>query len=268
MIDSHCHLAGEEFAADLNAVVGRAQAAGVTAAVCILAAGDAGESARAKDVRAAWPAARFSVGIHPHQAGQWEGRASEATETLRRGIQEQGASAIGEIGLDYHYDLSPRAIQQEIFAAQVRLARELALPVVIHTREATEDTFRILEQEGAGNVRGVFHCFTGDEAMARAALDIDFHLSFAGIVTFPRAVEIRQAARIVPAERVLAETDSPYLAPVPFRGKRNEPAHVVRVYETLAEVRGEPLDTLTTQVRANFDALFRPPLPPVPRDTP
>lgn len=256
MIDSHCHLAGEEFVADLDAVVGRARGAGLTGAVCILGAGDAAEAARARTVLEAWPAVRFSVGIHPHQAALWEGRLDDAIATVRESAQAHRACAIGEMGLDYHYDFSPRAVQQEIFAAQVRLARELDLPVVIHTREATEDTFRILRDEGGGEVRGVFHCFTGDEAMARAALDIGFHLSFAGIVTFPRAVEIRQAALIAPADRVLAETDSPYLAPVPFRGRRNEPAHVVRVFEKLAEVRREPLEAFTAQVTANFHALF------------
>lgn len=256
MVDSHCHLAGEEFASDLESVVSRATGAGLTGAVCILAAGDQAEAERAAAVRAAWPNVRFAVGIHPHQAGEWSGRLPEAIDLVRRRAQVEEARAIGEIGLDYHYDFSPREIQQELFRAQVRLARELALPVVIHTREAGNDTFRILHEDGGGEVRGVFHCFTGDEAMARAALDLDFHLSFAGILTFPRAVEIRQAARSTPADRLLAETDSPYLAPVPFRGRRNEPAHVVRVFEKLAEVRSEPLDAVTRQVTANFEALF------------
>lgn len=256
MIDSHCHLAGDEFAADLDAVVARAQDAGLKGAVCILAAGDGAEATRASAVRAAWPAVRYSAGIHPHQAGDWQGRISEAVELVRRRAGDHRACAVGEIGLDYHYHFAPREVQQELFAAQVRLARELALPVVIHTREATDDTFHVLREAGGGDIRGVFHCFTGDEAMAQAALAMDFHLSFAGIVTFPRAVDIRQAARIVPAHRLLAETDSPYLAPVPFRGKRNEPAHVVRVYEKLAEVRGEPLDVLTAQISANVGALF------------
>jgi TatD DNase family protein len=259
MVDSHCHLAGEEFTADLLDVVSRAREAGVTEAMCILAAGDDEEGARATGVRAAWPGVRFALGIHPHQAGAHAGRIDEAVALVERGLDAHQACAVGEIGLDYHYDFSPRAVQQEIFSAQVRLARERSLPVVIHTREATEDTFRILQAAGGGEVGGVFHCFTGDEAMARQAIDIGFHVSFAGIVTFPRAVEIRQAARIVPVERLLSETDSPYLAPVPFRGKRNEPAHVVRVVEKLAEVRGEPVAAVARQVRSNFEALFGPP---------
>jgi TatD DNase family protein len=256
VIDSHCHLASDEFAGDLAAVVDRARGAGLTSALCILAAGDEAETARAAAVRTAWPAIRFAVGIHPHQAGEFAGSIGRAVETVRRSLAERHACAIGEIGLDYHYDFSPRDVQQEVFRAQLRLARELRLPVVIHTREATDDTFQILAEEGSGEVRGVFHCFTGDEAMARAALAIDFYLSFAGIVTFPRAGSVRDAAKIVPADRVLAETDAPYLAPVPHRGKRNEPAYVARVIETLAEVRGAPAREVAAQVTRNFEALF------------
>lgn len=264
MIDSHCHLAGEEFAGDLDAVVARAQAAGLTGALCILAAGDAGEAGRAATVRRAWPAVRFAAGIHPHQAGELAGphqagdlagRIDAAIDTVRRSLGQHGACAIGEIGLDYHYDFSPREVQQAIFAAQVRLAAERRLPIVIHTREAADDTFRILRDDGAG-VGGVFHCFTGDESMARAALDAGFHVSFAGIVTFPRAGSIRDAAKIVPADRLLAETDAPFLAPVPYRGTRNEPAHVARVIEALAEVRGVGAADLAAATTANFDALF------------
>jgi TatD DNase family protein len=256
MIDSHCHLASEEFAGDLGAVVARARGAGLTDALCILSAGDEAEAARAADVRKAWPAVRFAAGIHPHQAGEFAGSIDRAVETVRRSLADRGACAIGEIGLDYHYDFSPRDAQQAVFRAQLQLARELRLPIVIHTREATADTFRMLDEEGAGEVRGVFHCFTGDEAMARAALDIDFYLSFAGIVTFPRAESVREAARIVPANRVLAETDAPYLAPVPHRGKRNEPAFVARVIESLAGIRGATAEDVAAQVTRNFEALF------------
>jgi TatD DNase family protein len=256
MIDSHCHLAGEEFVADLDAVVARAREAGLTTAMCILGAEDAEESARAAAVRTAWPAVRFATGIHPHHAGLFAGGLDRLVQILRSSVAREGACAIGEIGLDYHYDLSPRGLQQEVFRAQVATARELRRPVAIHTREAAEDTFRILREEGGGEVRGVFHCFTGDEAMARAALDLGFCLSFAGIVTFPRSTTLREAARISPADRLLVETDSPYLAPVPFRGKRNEPAHVARVYEVLAEARSVHIEDLTRQVTANFERLF------------
>jgi TatD DNase family protein len=256
MIDSHCHLAGEEFAEDLEAVVSRAQAAGLTAALCILAAGDEAESARAAHVSVAWPAVRFATGIHPHQAGEFAGRTAEGIDVVRRALDRHRACAIGEIGLDYHYDFSPRDVQQEVFRAQLALALERDLPVIIHTREATDDTFRLIEEVSARRMRGVFHCFTGDEAMARRAAAVDFHVSFAGILTFPRAEEIRAAAAVVPLERLLVETDSPYLAPVPHRGKRNEPAFVAEVVSHLARLRGIPPAQLAAQVGRNFDALF------------
>ncbi len=256
MIDSHCHLAGEEFAPDLDDVVGRARRGGVTGALCILAAGNDQESQRAEAVVQAWPAVRFAAGIHPHQAGDFAARTDAGIAVVRRAVQAHGACAIGEIGLDYHYDFSPRDVQQSMFRAQVELAIELGLPVIIHTREATEDTFRILREAGAGRVRGVFHCFTGDEAMARAAFELDFYLSFAGIVTFPRADAIRSAARITPVNRLLAETDAPYLAPVPHRGRRNEPMYVAQVVAKLAEIRGTLPVEVAAQVTENFNQLF------------
>jgi TatD DNase family protein len=256
VIDSHCHLADEAFEGDLEAVVERAKAAGIRSALCILAAGDAQEAARAARVRAMWPEARFSVGVHPHQARDFAA-SGKAADAVRKALAADGrAVAIGEIGLDYHYDFSPRDVQQEVFREQVRLARALKLPIVIHTREASDDTLAILRDEGGGDVRGVFHCFTGDRALARAALDIGFHLSFAGIVTFPKAAELRDVARDTPADRLLIETDSPYLAPVPHRGKRNEPAYVTRVVETIAEVRGlTPADCGAAAADA-FNKLF------------
>lgn len=256
MLDSHCHLAGEEFAADLEAVAARAAEVGVLTALCILAAEDTAEVARAAVVRAAWPGIHFATGIHPHHAGSFAGDLRRAVGTVESAIQASGACGIGEIGLDYHYDFSPRDVQQEVFRAQIRLARERKLPIIIHTREATDDTFRILEEEGEGSVRGVFHCFTGDAAMAKRALAIDFYLSYAGILTFPKAGDLREAARVTRLERVLSETDSPYLAPVPYRGKRNEPAYVARVVETLAELHGLDAGAMAAQINTNFNHLF------------
>ena len=261
MIDSHCHLADDAFAEDLESVIGRAQAAGIQGALCILSAGDTKESSAAMRVRALWPEVRFSVGVHPHKAGDFAGHIEAASAVVREGVASEGAQAIGEIGLDYHYDFSPRDVQQDVFRAQVELALELALPVVIHTREATEDTFGILRDAGA-SLRGVFHCFTGDSAMARAALDIGFYVSLAGIVTFPRAGTLREVARLVPDDRLLIETDAPYLAPVPHRGKRNEPAFVGRVAETIAGLRDVPAAALAAQVQRNFAALLMPGLGP------
>jgi len=256
MIDSHCHLADEAFESDLEGVVARAKEAGLTGALVILAAGDQAEAARAHKVREAWGAVRFATGVHPHTAGVFAERPIDAARAVVEHAKPFGACAVGEIGLDYHYDYAPRGVQQEVFAAQLATAKHLGQPVIIHTREATDDTFEILAR--AGGVRGVFHCFTGDAAMARRALDIGFHVSFSGIVTFPKAGAIREAAMLVPDDRLLVETDSPYLAPVPFRGKRNEPAHVARVVEALAALRGAIPARLAERTSLNFDGLFGP----------
>ncbi len=256
MIDSHCHLADEAFVVDLDATIGRARQAGITEALCILSAGDAAEAGRARGVAERWPAVRFATGVHPHNAGGFADRPEASADVTRGHAAAFSACAIGEIGLDYNYDFAPRDVQQAVFAAQLGLARDRQLPVIIHTREATDDTFAILKE--AGEIRGVFHCFTGDISMARRALDIGFHLSYAGIVTFPKALELRETVRIVPADRLLIETDSPYLAPVPHRGKRNEPAYVGRVLEALAELRGDAAADLDAQVTRNFVRLFGP----------
>jgi TatD DNase family protein len=258
MIDSHCHLAGEEFTPDLDAVVKRARAAGLTGALVILAAGDDAEGERAGAVKAAWDSVRFSVGIHPHQAADHAGDLDAAIRRLDVDLTGHGAIALGEIGLDYHYDLSPRDVQQEVFRRQLHLARQRNLPVIIHTREAADDTFRLLRDEGAG-LRVLFHCFTGGLAMARTALDMGAWLSFAGILTFPKAGELREVAEMVPAGRFLAETDSPYLAPVPFRGKRNEPAFVANVIEALATVRGRAAVQVARETTETFERLFHAP---------
>jgi TatD DNase family protein len=257
MIDSHCHLAGEEFAADLDAVVQRARDAGLAHALVILAADDDREFEQAQRVFGLWNAVRFSVGVHPHAAGTFADTPAAAAGLAENRIEmEPAARAVGEIGLDYHYDYAPRQVQQQVFREQIRMARRRGLPVVIHTREAEDDTFRILAEEPPGD--GVFHCFTGDRAMARRALDIGFHLSLAGIVTFPRALELKEVARLVPLDRLLIETDSPFLAPVPHRGKRNEPAFVTRVAEVLGELRGIAPEAIGEAARANFERLFRP----------
>lgn len=265
MIDSHCHLAGEEFAADLPDVVQRARDAGLSGALVILDAGDREEGVRADRVAALWPGARFAVGIHPHQAGRHAGDLDRALTDLDRDLTARAAAALGEIGLDYHYDFSPRPIQQEVFRRQLRLARARGLPVVIHTREAEEDTFALLREDGGG-LRVIFHCFTGTKTMARRALDEGAWLSFAGIVTFPRAGELRDVVKMVPSDRYLVETDAPYLAPVPHRGRRNEPAYVARVVEAIAEARGEAAAAVAARTAENFEAVMGAPgaeMPPV-----
>jgi len=262
VIDSHCHLAGDEFSGDLGAVVSRAQAAGVSGALVILGAEDEAERARAATVSAAWNAVRFSIGVHPHKAAHFTSDPDEAVRTVRRAVQSEPlARAVGEIGLDYHYDFSPHDVQRDVFRVQLQLAREMKLPVVIHTREADADTIQILRDERAGDIGGVFHCFTGDRDMAKRGLDLGFHLSLAGIVTFPRALELQEVARLVPLDRLLVETDSPYLAPVPHRGKRNEPAHVVRVAQVIADLRGTTIDAIEVATSKNFARLFHPVTP-------
>ncbi len=239
MIDSHCHLADDAFVKDLDAVIARAQAAGLTQTLCILAAENALEADRAQHLSRAWPAVRFAVGLHPHQAGQFSGRESDVVALVRGAISAMPeARGLGEIGLDYHYDFAPRDVQQMVFRLQLRLARELNLPVVIHTREAEDDTIAILREESGGLVQGVMHCFTGTRRLAEQALALGMHISFAGIVTFPKGANVREIVPFVPADRLLCETDSPYLAPAPHRGKRNEPAWVAKVAEELATLRG------------------------------
>jgi TatD DNase family protein len=259
MIDSHCHIAGPEFTVDLDDVVRRARGAGLAHAFVILAADDEPELTQAGHVAERWPDVRFSIGIHPHAAGTFAGDPAAAARQVDTAMASQPLTrALGEIGLDYYYDHAPRDVQQQVFRQQIRLARQRRLPIVIHTRDAEEDTFRILAEESAADVGGVFHCFTGDRDMARRALDIGFHISLAGIVTFPRALELREVARIVPADRLLIETDSPFLAPVPHRGKRNEPAHVVHVAEAIAGLRGTDTATIGAAALENFRRLFNP----------
>jgi TatD DNase family protein len=259
IIDSHCHLADDVFAADLDEVVGRARSAGLERALVILAAGDGKESAQARRLESAWPDVRFAIGVHPHQAHEFAAAPSSAADVVRRQFAETPrARAVGEIGLDYHYDFSPRDVQQQVFRSQVALARELQRPIVIHTREADDDTVTILKEEGRGDVTGVLHCFTGGPSLARAGLDLGFYISLSGIVTFPKSAELRETLRAVPLDRALIETDSPFLAPPPHRGKRNEPAYVVRVADALAALHGVPVEDVCRRTAANFHALFRP----------
>lgn len=257
LVDSHCHIAGPEFAGDLEAVVTRARDSGVRQALVILASEDDVELRRAHEVATVWPEVRFSVGVHPHNAGPFAANAADAAQLTSQGIAGQPlARAVGEIGLDYHYDHAPRDVQRKVFAEQIQLAQQRGLPIVIHTREAEEDTFAILTQ--AGPVPGVFHCFTGDVPMARRALDAGFHVSLSGIVTFPRATELKAVAAFVPGDRLLVETDSPYLAPVPHRGARNEPAYVNRVCAVVAELRHTTAEAVAEETSANFARLFKP----------
>jgi TatD DNase family protein len=253
VVDSHCHIDMPAFDQDRDAVVARAREAGVAD---ILIAG--GVDAEVGHHRALRVAEEFglpvSAGIHPHEAKL----ATEAIYDELKGLAREGRIvAIGEIGLDFHYDYSPRDVQREVFRRQVRLAREVGLPVIIHTREADEETAAILEEEGAMETGGVIHCFTGGEELARRALALGFYVSFSGIVAFPRSETIQAVARTLPEDRLLVETDSPFLAPPPHRGKRNEPAFVVEVARKVAGLRGDTLEAVGAASRRNFERLFR-----------
>jgi len=200
-----------------------------------------------------YPFVYATVGVHPHEARK---ATAQTFDRMRELAKHSKVVAIGEIGLDYHYDFSPRVVQREVFATQLDLAAETALPIVIHTREAWEDTLEAIRAWGSP-VRGIMHCFTGDREQARQALDLGFHLAFGGVLTFPKAEEVREAARLTPPDRLLVETDCPYLAPVPYRGKRNEPAYVAETVKRLAAVRGEVAADLAEQTARNFEEVCR-----------
>lgn len=256
MIDSHAHIDGEEYDDDRDAVVERAREAGVRA-ILNVGTGDPASGAFERAVRVAekYEGVYAAVGVHPHDAKLFD---EDAETRLRRlALESPRVIAWGEIGLDYHYDHSPREVQREVFRRQLRIARELTLPVIIHSREADHDTVQLLRDEMTGSERrGIMHCFGGGAEMAEQVLELGFMISFAGNVTFKKAEELRDVARRVPLERLLAETDCPYLTPVPFRGRRNEPARVREVVAGLAALHGletEELGRITTE---NFCRFF------------
>ncbi len=193
------------------------------------------------------------VGVHPHDAATWNEAVHVALGALAATSE---VAAVGEIGLDYHYDHSPRETQRQVFARLIALARELRKPIVVHTREAAADTLAVLEQESARDVGGIIHCFSEDRAFAERALDLGFDLSFSGIVTFKTARAVQEVAAWAPLDRVLVETDSPYLAPAPLRGRRCEPAHVVHTARRVAELRGISLEELAAATLANTERRF------------
>jgi TatD DNase family protein len=242
-LDSHCHIP----AASAADIVTEAVGAGVGTMITIGC--DRASSLEALAVAAAHPEVHATVGLHPHDATQGVDTIADLFDGPMRPV------AVGECGLDYHYDHSPRDVQRAAFAAQVAMAHERGLPLVIHTREAWEDTFAILDAEGVPG-RTVFHCFTGGPDEAERCVERGAYISFSGIVTFPGAADVRAAAAIVPLSRALVETDSPYLAPVPNRGKPNRPAWVPLVGARLADVHGVDAETVRDVTRANAEAAF------------
>ena len=253
LVDSHCHLDFPDFADEVDAVVARARAADIARMVTISTrvARHAGVLAIAER----FPDVYCSVGTHPHHAD--EELDITAADLIDR-ARHPKVVAIGEAGLDYHYECAPRPAQEQGFRTHIEAARESGLPLVIHSREADAETARILEEEtGQGAFPAVLHCFTGGPELARRAIALGLFISFTGILTFKNSAALRAIAAELPSDRILVETDAPYLAPSPFRGKRNEPAHVVEVAKVLAETRGVSFEEIARQTTDNFFALFR-----------
>jgi TatD DNase family protein len=259
-IDSHCHIDGPEYDADRVEVIARAREAGV-ATMLNVGTGDPHTDAfdRAVELAEMQEGVYAAVGVHPHDAKLFD----ETAERHLLGLVKQSRKVIawGEIGLDYHYDHSPRDVQREVFRRQLRIARELELPVVIHSREANDDTINIVRDELSGYAKyrehaGVLHCFGGTLAMAQSAIELGFFISFAGNLTFKNAEDLRDVARQLPLDRLLIETDCPYLTPVPFRGRRNEPARVIETARCLGEIHGKDVEEIGRVTSENFGKLF------------
>ena len=256
-IDSHAHLDARVYDKDRCEVLQRARDAGVRAIVTVGVEESLEGVRRAVAIAEENEAVYATVGFHPHDAAKVR---PEMLDGLRDLAVRAKVVGVGETGLDYHYMHSPARVQQDLFRRTLRLARDLRLPVVIHTREADADTVAILLEslgEGAGPLVGVVHCFSGDYALARRVLDMGLDLSFTGVITYPGAGPLRDVLKRVPLERVLLETDCPYLSPIPYRGKRNEPAHVVRVAEKVAEVVGRGVEEVARVTGENAGRLFR-----------
>jgi TatD DNase family protein len=253
IIDSHCHLDFPDFADDLDAVVERARAAGVERMITI--GTKVGKAAGVVAIAERYDDVFFTVGTHPHEAA---GEGAEDFDAMRVFARHPKCVGIGEAGLDYHYDNAPRDVAKRVFRGQIALALELDLPLVIHARDADADIAAILTEEmGQGRFNALLHCFTSSRELAETALDLGLSISFSGVVTFKKSEDLRAIARDVPLDRILVETDAPYLAPTPHRGRRNEPAFVVSTAGVVAEARGIEPEALADATRANTHAIFR-----------
>ncbi len=251
LIDTHVHLDHERFSDDLDQVIERAKSSRVWPIVTVGA--DLASSRHAVECVTRYPGVIATVGIHPHDAATVS---DSVLDEIRVLAGKMGVVAIGEIGLDYHYDFSPRDVQRRAFAIQINLARELGLPIVVHVREAYSDVMTILRSERAEDIGGIIHCFCGDYEEARDCLDMGFYISVGGILTFANSSELRKIIKKLPLDRILLETDAPYLTPVPHRGKRNEPAYVGLVAQALAELKNIALKEVTETTTANANKLF------------
>jgi TatD DNase family protein len=255
LVDSHAHLDSEDYEQDLDAVVARARAAGLVRIVCVGLWRAPGSFGNALELAARDPGFfSATIGVHPHECARVPEDDWARHEALAK---DPRVVAVGETGLDFHYDHSPRPVQEASFRRSLAIARGAGKPVVVHVREADAVCARVLREEGIPAAGGVIHCFTGDAAAARAYLDLGLHISVAGVVTFKTAEAIREAVRIVPRDRLLVETDCPFLAPIPHRGKRNEPAYVVETARRVAEVWGVPEEEVGRATTENVRRLFR-----------
>jgi TatD DNase family protein len=254
LIDSHAHIQGPEYASDVEAVVKRAQLAGVEKIIVVGGAGELSSNEAAVALAESHPGLYATVGMHPHDA---KDVGEEEIEKLNQLTAKPKVVAVGETGLDFYYNHSPHEVQRKIFARFIQMACETGLPLVVHERDAFNDTAELLRNEGGGQVRGVVHCFTGDYQAAQKYLDLGFYLSFTGIITFKNAEPLRDVVRAVPLEKMFVETDSPYLTPVPHRGKRNEPAYVHFIAETIAKVKGLSFEEVARVTTHNVRELFR-----------
>lgn len=248
LVDSHCHLDFADFGPEREEVLARARAEGVQWFVTIGSGRNTESAPDAVGLAHAHRDVLATIGIHPHDA---TAATDEAIAVMRKLADDPRVVGIGEIGLDYHYDHSPRDAQHEAFRRFIRMAREVNKPIVIHTRSAPDDTLAILREEGARDVGGVIHCFTEDASFAKSAMDLDFDISFSGIVTFKNSEDLRSVAKTVPLDRILIETDSPYLAPQGFRGKRNEPSYLSATAKHLAGTVGVALDEFRARTSEN-----------------
>ncbi len=254
MIDSHCHLDSADFDDDRDQVIERALAAGIKHMMAIGTGNGPPDLEAGLRLADKHPAFYATAGIHPHDAAK---ATPEDFTRLADLLAHPKALAVGEIGLDYHYDFSPREVQQSAFIQQMEIAAAAKKPIVIHTREAWDDTLALIERHWTPHaIGGIMHCFSSGPEEARRALDLGFYLSFGGIVTFPKALAVQEAAKAAPRDRILIETDAPYLAPVPKRGKRNEPALMVHTARKLAELRGESYEELCNATTENFRKLL------------
>jgi TatD DNase family protein len=254
LIDSHAHIQGKEYVGETEAVIARARDAGVEQIIVVGGAGQMSSNTEAVALAESHANLYATIGMHPHDAKRVH---EQELRELKKLSAHSKVIAVGETGLDYYYDHSPREVQREVFAQFISLANEIELPLVVHERDAAHEAVDLLRSEGKGKVLGVIHCFTGDYVAARNYLDLGFYLSFTGIITFKNADSLREVVRKVPLDRMLVETDSPYLAPVPHRGKRNEPAYVRQVAETVARIKGVSLEEVAWTTTCNVRELFR-----------